>query len=70
MLPAAYQKDRGVDISAPCNAAGVQSAGKQEEVSLEDTNVWTKVRFLAVPINVITICVKIIYIFALKIINN
>ena len=50
MLPAAYQKDRGVEISAPCNAAGVQSAGKQEEVSLEDTNVWTKVRFLAVPI--------------------
>ena len=53
MLPTAYRKERGVDLSVPKHAAMVQSAGKREEVSLEDSNVWTKVRFLVVPINMI-----------------
>ena len=53
MLPTADRKERGVDLSVPKHAAMVQSAGKREEVSLEDSNVWTKVRFLVVPINMI-----------------
>ena len=53
MLPTADRKERGVNLSVPKHAAMVQSAGKREEVSLEDSNVWTKVRFLVVPINII-----------------
>ena len=45
MLPTAYRKERGVDISVQGHAARVQSAGKRETPSYEDTNVWTKVRF-------------------------
>ena len=53
MLPTADRKERGVDLSVPRHAAMVQSVGKREEVSLEDSNVWTKVRFFVVPINMI-----------------
>ena len=53
MLPTADRKERGVDLSVPKHAAMVQSVGKREEVSLEDSNVWTKVRFFVVPINMI-----------------
>ena len=58
MLPTADRKERGVDLSVPRHAAMVQSVGKREVVSLEDSNVWTKVRFLVIPINVIIHCIN------------
>ena len=53
MVPAAYRKELGVGLTVPCNAARVQSAGKRDG---EYTNVWTKVRFFVVPINVARHC--------------